>query len=82
VRRSPLEGACALERCGTRSRGRETSSEAKPARGGVHPRARQNLLEGAFDWATLVGCGGHRCVGRVVCACLGKGAFCFVFCRF
>jgi hypothetical protein len=29
------------------------------------------LLEGALDWATLVGRGGHRSVGRAVCACLG-----------
>jgi hypothetical protein len=46
----------------------------------VSPRARRNLLEGAFDWATLVGRGGHRSVGRAVCACLG--VFCFVFCSF
>jgi hypothetical protein len=47
------------------------SSEAEPARGGVSPRARRTLLEGALDWATLVGRGGHRSVGRAVCACLG-----------
>jgi hypothetical protein len=60
-----------LERGGTRSRGREPSSEAEPARGVVSPRARRTLLEGALDWATLVGRGGHRSVGRAVCACLG-----------
>jgi hypothetical protein len=46
--------------------------------GGVSPRARRNLLEGAFDWATLVGRGGHRSMGRAVCACLGKR--CVLFC--
>jgi hypothetical protein len=43
-----------------------------PLEGGVGPRVRRNLLEGAFDWATPVGRGGHRSVGRAVCACLGK----------
>jgi hypothetical protein len=38
-----------------------------PLEGGVNPRARRNLLEGAFDWATLVGRGGHRSVGRALC---------------
>jgi hypothetical protein len=47
------------------------SSEAEPARGGVSPRARRNLLEGALDWATLMGRGGHRSVGHAVSACLG-----------
>jgi hypothetical protein len=74
------------------ARGRRgPSSEAEPTRGGVSPRARrnpleggvsprarQNPLEGAFDWATLVGHGGHRSVGRAVCACLGKR--CVLFC--
>jgi hypothetical protein len=41
------------------ARGRRgPSSEAEPARGGVSPRARLTLLEGALDWATLVGRGG------------------------
>jgi hypothetical protein len=35
----------------------------------VSPRARQTLLEGAPCWAALVGRGGHRGVGRAVCAC-------------
>jgi hypothetical protein len=50
----PARGGVALERGGTRSRGRG-------------PRARRKPLEGALDWATLVGHGGHRRVG----ACLG-----------
>jgi hypothetical protein len=43
-----------------------------PLEGRGDPRARRDLLEGAFDWVTPVGCGGHRSVGRAVCACLGK----------
>jgi hypothetical protein len=43
-----------------------------PLEGGVSPRERRNLLEGAFDWATLVGRGGHRSVGRALCVCLSK----------
>jgi hypothetical protein len=35
------------------------------------PRARRNPLEGALDWASLAGRGGHRNVGRAVCACSG-----------
>jgi hypothetical protein len=38
----------------------------------VSPRARRNLLEGGFDWATPVGRGGHRSVGRAMCVCLSK----------
>jgi hypothetical protein len=57
--------------CGTRCAREGASSEAEPARGGVSPRARRTLFEGAFDWATLVGRGGHRSVGHIVCACLG-----------
>jgi hypothetical protein len=75
--RSREEGT--LERGGARSRGREPSSEADPLEGGVSPRARRDLLEGAFDWATLVGRGGHRSVGRAVRACLGKSCFSFCF---
>jgi hypothetical protein len=82
VRQSPLEGGGTLERGGTRSReagtlkrggtcprGREPSSEAEPDRGGVSPRARQILLEGAPCWAALVGRGGYRGVGCDVCVC-------------
>jgi hypothetical protein len=64
--------------CGSWCAREGASSEAEPARGGVSPRARWNLLEGAFDWATLVGRGGHRSAGRAVCACLGKR--CVLFC--
>jgi hypothetical protein len=46
----------------------------------VSPRARWNQLEGAFDWVTLMGRGGHHSVGRAVCACLGKR--CALFCFF
>jgi hypothetical protein len=45
---------------------REPSSGAEPARGGRGPRARRSLLEGALDWATPVGRGGHRGVGRAL----------------
>jgi hypothetical protein len=45
----------------------------------VSPRARRNLLEGAFDWATPVGRGGHRGVGRALCVCLSKRCVLFLF---
>jgi hypothetical protein len=45
----------------------------------VSPRARRNPLEGAFDWATPVGRGGHRSVGRAPCACLGKRCVLLLF---
>jgi hypothetical protein len=61
--------AGALERSGHRSRGRQPSSEADLARGGVSPRARRTLLEGAFRCVTLVGRGGHQGDNRVVCVC-------------
>jgi hypothetical protein len=47
--------------------------------GGVSPRARWNLLEGAFDWATLVGRGGHRGVGRALRVRLSKRCALFLF---
>jgi hypothetical protein len=72
--------------------GGEPSSEAKPTRGGVSsrvrrnpleggvsPRARRNPLEGAFDWATSVGRGGLRSVGRALCVCLSKRCVLFLF---
>jgi hypothetical protein len=37
------------------------------------------MLEGAFDWATPVGRGGHRGVGRALCVRLVRGVFCFCF---
>jgi hypothetical protein len=45
----------------------------------VSPRARRNLLEGAFDWATPVGRGGHRSVGRALCVRLSKRCVSFLF---
>jgi hypothetical protein len=45
----------------------------------VSPRARQNLLEGAFDWATSVGRGGHRSVGHALCVRLSEGCVLFLF---
>jgi hypothetical protein len=50
-----------------------------PLEGGVSPRARWNPLEGAFDWATSAGRGGHRSVGRALCACLGKRCILLLF---
>jgi hypothetical protein len=50
--------------------------------GGVNPRVRRNLLEGAFDWASPARCGGHRSVGRALCVRLSEGCFVLVFCRF
>jgi hypothetical protein len=67
ARRNPLEG--------------EVSPRARrnPLEGEVSPRVRRNLLEGAFDWATPVGRGGHRSVGRAVCACSGKRCVLLLF---
>jgi hypothetical protein len=56
ARRNPLEG------------GVSPRARRNPLEGGVSPRARRNLLEGPFDWATPVGRGGHRSVGRALCA--------------
>jgi hypothetical protein len=42
-----------------------------PARA-ERPRARRSLLEGTFEWAALVGRGGHRGVGRASCVRLSK----------
>jgi hypothetical protein len=55
------------------------SSRRNPLEGGVNPRARRNLLEGAFNWATPVGCGGHRSVGRALCVRLSERCFILVF---
>jgi hypothetical protein len=43
-----------------------------PLEGGAGPRARRNPLEGAFNWATPVGRGDHRSVGRALCVRLSK----------
>jgi hypothetical protein len=47
----------------------------------VSPRVRRNLLEGACDWATPVGRGGQRSVGRALCVRLSERCFVLVFCR-
>jgi hypothetical protein len=70
ARRNPLEG------------GLNPRARRNPLEGGVNPRARRNLLEGACGWATPVGRGGHRSVGRALCARLDKRCFVLVFCRF
>jgi hypothetical protein len=70
ARRSPLEG------------GMNPRARQNPPEGGVNPRAMRNLLEGAFEWATPVGCGVHRGVGHALCVRLGERCFALVFCRF
>jgi hypothetical protein len=74
------ESRCAREGASSEAepaRGRRgPSSEAEPARGSVSPRARRTSLEGAPCWAALVGRGGHRGVGRAVCACFVLGLRC------
>jgi hypothetical protein len=46
-----------------------------PLEGGVSPRAGRSLLEGALDWATPVGRGDLRGVGRALCLCLSERCF-------
>jgi hypothetical protein len=70
ARRSLLEG-------GVHPRARRS-----PLEGGVHPRARRSLLERTFEWAALVGRGGHRSVGRAPCVRLSEMRLALVFCRF
>jgi hypothetical protein len=67
ARRNPLEG-------GASPRARRNLLE-----GGASPRARRNPLEGAFDWATLVGRGGHCGVGRALRVRLSKRCALFLF---
>jgi hypothetical protein len=50
-----------------------------PPEGGVCPRARRSLLEGIFEWAALVGRGGHRGVGRALCVRFKQDASGFGF---
>jgi hypothetical protein len=52
-----------------------------PLVGAVNPRARQNLLEWAFEWATPVGRGDHRSVGRAPCVRLSEMCLVSVLCR-
>jgi hypothetical protein len=68
--------------CGSKCAHEGTSSEADLARGGVSPRVRRTLLEGAPCWAALVGRGGYRGVGCAVCACLVLGSRCVCVLRF
>jgi hypothetical protein len=81
--RSPLEGAVnprarrSLLEGGVSPRARRSLLE-----GAVSPRARRSLLEGALDWATPVGRGDHRGVGRALCVRLSERCFILVFCRF
>jgi hypothetical protein len=70
ARQSPLEG------------GVSPPARWNPLEGGVNPRARRNLLEGAFDWATLMGRGGHRNVGRALCVRLSKRCVLLFFAGF
>jgi hypothetical protein len=86
-----LVPACGNGRaCAERPRARQSLLEGgvypragrSPLEGGVYPRARRSLLEGTFEWAALVGRGGHRGVGRAQCACLSKMRLALVFCRF
>jgi hypothetical protein len=44
----------------------------------VSPRARRNLLEGAFGWASPVGRGGLRNVGRALCVRLSERCVLFL----
>jgi hypothetical protein len=77
-----LVPACESRRaCEGASSEAEMSPRARrnPLEGGVSPRARRNLLDGAFDWATLVGRGGHRNVGRALCVRLSKRCVLFLF---
>jgi hypothetical protein len=83
--RCACEGASSEAEVSPRARrnpfGGEVSPRARrnPLEGEVSPRARRNLLEGAFDWATPVGRGGHRSVGRAVCACSDKRCVLLLF---
>jgi hypothetical protein len=70
TRRSLLEG------------GVDPRARRSPLEGGVSPQAGRSLLEGALDWATSVGRGDHRGVGRASCVCLSERCFILVFCGF
>jgi hypothetical protein len=67
ARRNPLEG------------GVSPRARRNPLEGGVLPRARPNPLRGAFDWATPVGRGAHRNVGRALCVRLSKRCVLLLF---
>jgi hypothetical protein len=70
ARRNPLEGAVSPR------------ARRNPLEGAVSPLARRSLLEGAFGWATPVGRGDHRSVGRALHVRLCGRCFALVFCRF
>jgi hypothetical protein len=63
--------------CGSGRAREEASSKAE-----TNPRARRSLLEGALDWATLVGRGDHRGVDRALGVCLSERYFVSVFLGF
>jgi hypothetical protein len=50
-----------------------------PLEGAMIPRARLNLLKGAFEWAALAGRGDHRSVGRAPVCVLKWDVFSFGF---
>jgi hypothetical protein len=79
ARRSPLEGGV-YPRAGRSplEGGVYPQAGRSSLEGGVYPRARRSLLEGTFEWAALVGRGGHRGVGRAPCA-LKQDALSFGF---
>jgi hypothetical protein len=83
ARRSPLEGGV-----NPRARRSPLEGDVNPRarrsllEGGVSPQARRSLLEGTLDWATPVGRGGYRGVGRALCVRLSERCFVLVFCRF
>jgi hypothetical protein len=67
--------------CGNgRARAECPRARRSPLEGSVYPRARRTPLEGGatFEWAALVGRGGHRGVGRALCA-FKQGALGFGF---
>jgi hypothetical protein len=80
ARQSLLEGAVSPRaRRNPFEEGVSPRARQNPLEGGVSPRARWNPLEGAFDWATLVGRGGHRGAGRALRVHLSKRCILFRF---
>jgi hypothetical protein len=80
ARRNPLEGGVSPQaRRNPLEGGVSPRAGRNPLEGAVSPRARRNLLEAAFDWATLVGRGGHRGVGRALRVRLSKRCALFSF---
>jgi hypothetical protein len=80
ARRSPLEGGVSSRaRRNLLDGGVSPRARRNPLEGGAGPRVRRNLLEEAFDWATLVGRGGHRGVGRALCVRLSRRCVLLLF---